>query len=98
MNIRHTRRLALWAAVAATALTGLAATTAHADTLPGNTSIPFPAATYGNGCSFPGPNVLFDISPPAGRSLAVGRSLGLLRQLPAGVRHARRRIRRRNRL
>ena len=54
MNIRHTRRLALWAAVAATALTGLAATTAHADTLPGNTSIPFPAATYGNGCSFPG--------------------------------------------
>jgi hypothetical protein len=64
MKNRHARRLALIAAIAATTITGLAATTAHADTLPGNTSIPFPAASYGNGCSFPGPNLLFDVSPP----------------------------------
>jgi phospholipase A2-like protein len=64
MNIRHARRLALWAAVAATSLTGLATTTAHADTLPGNAGIPFPAIAYRTGCSFPGPNLLFDFSPP----------------------------------
>jgi hypothetical protein len=62
---RTLRRLALGATVAATSLTGLAATTAHADTLPFNTpSTPFPASAYGNGCSFPGPNLLLDQSPP----------------------------------
>jgi Prokaryotic phospholipase A2 len=64
MKNRLIRRLALSSAVAATALTGLASPLAHADTLPGNTSVPFPASTYGNGCSFPGPNLLLDNSPP----------------------------------
>jgi hypothetical protein len=59
------RRVALGGAVAATSLTGLAATTAHADTLPGNTpSTPFPAAAYSNGCSFPGLSAILNQSPP----------------------------------
>jgi Prokaryotic phospholipase A2 len=62
---RALRRFALGAAVAATTFTGFAAASAHADTLPGNTpSTPFPASLYGNGCSFPGPNLLLDQSPP----------------------------------
>jgi Prokaryotic phospholipase A2 len=65
MNNRLIRRLSVASAVAVTALSGLVAPLAHADTLPGNTpSVPFPAATYSNGCSFPGPNLLFDTSPP----------------------------------
>ena len=64
MKILKARRLALLAAVAATSLTGLATTGAHADTLPGNNSAVFPASAYGNGCSVPGPNLLFDTSPP----------------------------------
>jgi hypothetical protein len=64
MKILPTRRLALFAAVAATAFTGLATTAAHADTLPGNNFTLFPAAAYANGCSVPGPNLLFDTSPP----------------------------------
>jgi hypothetical protein len=63
MKNRHARRLALSAAVAALSLTGLASTAAHADTLPGNTFIPFPAAAYGRSCAGSGP-VLMDISPP----------------------------------
>jgi Prokaryotic phospholipase A2 len=62
---RALRRFALGAAVAATTFTGFAAASAHADTLPGNTpSTPFPASLCGNGCSFPGPNLLLDQSPP----------------------------------
>jgi hypothetical protein len=58
------RRLVIGSAAAVTALAGVASA-AHADTLPGNTpSFPFPAAVYGNGCSFPGPNLLLDQSPP----------------------------------
>ena len=64
MNIPLIRRLTVACAVAATAVTVSVAPLAHADTLPGNTSIPFPAASYGTGCSFPGPNLLFDTSPP----------------------------------
>jgi hypothetical protein len=65
MHNRLIRRLTLASALAATALTGLVAPMAHADTRPGNTpSTPFPASVYGTGCSFPGPNVLFDTSPP----------------------------------
>jgi hypothetical protein len=64
MNIRFIRRLTLASAVAATALTVSVAPMAHADTQPGNLSILFPAAAYGNGCSVPGPNLLFDTSPP----------------------------------
>ena len=65
MNNRLIRRLSVASAVAVTALSGLVAPLAHADTLPGNTpSVPFPAASYSNGCSFPGPNLLFDTSPP----------------------------------
>ena len=64
MNNRLIRRLSVASAVAVTALSGLVAPLAHTDTLPGNTSIPFPPAAYGNGCSFPGPNLLFDTSPP----------------------------------
>jgi hypothetical protein len=65
MISRTLRRLGLGAAAAATAVTGFAAITANADTLPFNTpSTPFPASAYSNGCSFPGPNVLFDQSPP----------------------------------
>ena len=62
---RTLRRLTLGAAVATTALSAVAATAVRADTLPGNTpSTPFPASVYSNGCSFPGPNVLFDQTPP----------------------------------
>jgi hypothetical protein len=64
MKNRLARRFALSAVVAATSLTGLAATAAHADTLPGNNVFIFPASIYGNGCSVPGPNLLFDTSPP----------------------------------
>jgi hypothetical protein len=64
MNNRIVRRLSVASAVAVIALSGLVAPLAHADTLPGNTSIPFPASSYGNGCSVPGPNLLFDTSPP----------------------------------
>lgn len=64
MMNRLARRFALSAVVAATSLTGLATAAAQADTLPGNTSIIFFPAAYGNGCSVPGPNLLFDSSPP----------------------------------
>jgi len=64
MNNRLIRRLTVAIGVAATALTGLVAPLAHADTLPGNNSFPILPASYGNGCSFPGPNLLFDTSPP----------------------------------
>lgn len=53
------RRFAIAAAVVATGVGGLAAS-AHADAKPGL----LPASLYGNGCSVPGPNVLFDQSPP----------------------------------
>ncbi len=58
------RRLALAAAAAAVSVTGVAASTAHADTKPENLFRVFFAAEYGNGCSVPGPNVLLDQSPP----------------------------------
>jgi len=61
---KRIRRIAIGSAAAASAMVGVAGTAAHADTLPGNTFIPFPAAAYGNGCSFPGPNLLLDQSPP----------------------------------
>ena len=64
MYIRLIRRLSVASAMAATALSLSVAPLAHADTLPWNTSSPVVAASYGNGCSFPGPNVLFDTSPP----------------------------------
>ncbi len=61
---RRLRRFALGATAATAALTGFAATT-HADTKQGNTpSNLFPASAYGNGCSVPGPNLLFDQSLP----------------------------------
>jgi Prokaryotic phospholipase A2 len=63
MITRRLRRLALGVTVGATALTGLAAT-AHADTKPDNLRRVFAAAEYGTGCSFPGPNLLFDQTPP----------------------------------
>jgi hypothetical protein len=64
MKNRLVRRFALSAVVAATSLTGLATVAAHADTLPANNfTVLFPSA-YGNGCSVPGPNLLFDSSPP----------------------------------
>jgi hypothetical protein len=59
----HLRRLIAGTALAATVAGGVAGT-ASADTLPGNTAIPFPAAAYGNGCSEPGFNLLLDHSPP----------------------------------
>ncbi len=50
--------------LSAAALAGVGAVTgqaAHADILPGNTpAVPFPAVSYSNGCSFPGPNLLLD--------------------------------------
>jgi Prokaryotic phospholipase A2 len=58
------RRFALATTVAATAMTGLAAASAHADTNPENLQRVFAAAEYSNGCSFPGLNVLLDQSPP----------------------------------
>ena len=61
---RRLRRLALGAAAAATSLTGLAATTAHADTKPENYGRIMYPSEYGDGCSFPGPNLILDQSPP----------------------------------
>jgi hypothetical protein len=60
---RRLRHLAVGATVGAIALTGVAAT-AHADTKPGNLARVFAAAEYGNGCSFPGPNLFFVQTPP----------------------------------
>jgi hypothetical protein len=60
---RRLRRLALGATLAATALTGVAAT-AHADTKQANYGRVMWPHEYANGCSVPGPNVLFDQSPP----------------------------------
>ena len=64
MNIRFIRRLTLASAVAATALTVSVAPMAHADTHFDNVFAPVLPGAYGNGCSFPGPNLLFDTSPP----------------------------------
>jgi hypothetical protein len=58
------RRVVLATTVAATAVSGLAAADAHADTNPENLRRVFAAAEYSNGCSFPGANVLFDQTPP----------------------------------
>jgi hypothetical protein len=56
---RSLRRLLVSTAVAATALTAVATTTAHADALPGIR----PVGDYSNGCSGPPWNSLFDQSP-----------------------------------
>ena len=64
MNIRFIRRLTVASAVAATALTVSVAPMAHADTRPDNIFAPLLPGAYGNGCSVPGPNLLFDTSPP----------------------------------
>src|SRR5262245_29271379 len=62
---RTLRRLALGAAVATTALGTFAANAAHADTKAFNTPLnPFLPSVYSNGCSVPGPNLLFDQTPP----------------------------------
>jgi hypothetical protein len=64
MKNRLIRRLAVSSAVAATVLIGVGSPLAHADTLPGNNFGPILPASYGTGCSFPGPNLLLDNSPP----------------------------------
>jgi hypothetical protein len=61
--LRSLVRAAVAVAVALGAVVGLLAPAAHADTLPGNLAVPFPAAAYSNGCSFPGPNLLLDQQP-----------------------------------
>jgi len=60
---RRLRQLALGAAMSATAVTGLVAT-ARADTKPENYGRVMYPYEYSNGCSFPGPNLLFDQTPP----------------------------------
>ena len=60
MNKHFLRRIAIFAAVAATAMGAVATTTAHADAKPGL----LPASVYSNGCSGPPWNALFDTSPP----------------------------------
>src|SRR3954466_10731310 len=60
MNKHFLRRLVISSAAVASAIGGFPTTSAHADAKPGL----LPASAYGNGCSVPGPNVLFDSSPP----------------------------------
>lgn len=61
MKLRSLPRLAIATTAALAGSIGLLAPSAQADTLPFNTpSTPFPASAYGNGCSFPGPNLVLD--------------------------------------
>jgi hypothetical protein len=60
MNKLSLRRLLVSTAVAVTAVTAVATTTAHADWVPGQ----YDATRYANGCSGPPWNSLLDWSPP----------------------------------
>jgi hypothetical protein len=61
MTKHFLRRLAISTALAATAMSGVAATTARADVIPGGF---YPAVVYSNGCSGPPFNTLLNQSPP----------------------------------
>ena len=63
MKLRSLTRFAIATTIGLASLAGLMAPSAQADTLPGNVFAPWLPAAYANGCSFPGPNLLFDQQP-----------------------------------
>lgn len=63
MRLRSLTRVAIATTVGLASLIGLMVPSAHADTLPGNLFGPVLPSAYANGCSFPGPNLLFDQHP-----------------------------------